>query len=96
MDQTIILLTPFVISALTGIAKKLPPVQALTDSAQTPVVRTIAAVIAVLYVVLSFWFTGSFDGATFGTAITILGASFLAWLTSLGFVHGFGLVGKSS
>lgn len=96
MDSIIILITPFVISAVTGLVKMLPPVQSLSDMAQTPAIRAIAAILSLLYVVLTFWFTGSFDNATFGTALVVLGATFMAWLSSLGFVHAFGLVGKKS
>lgn len=96
MDSFIIVLTPFIISAVTGAIKMLPPIQSLTDSAQTPVIRAIAALVSILYVVLTFWLTGSFDSTTFSTALVVVGASFMAWLSSLGFVHGFGLVGAKS
>lgn len=96
MDSFIVLATPFVISAVTGLVKKLPAYSSLTDSATTVAVRTTAAVLALVYVLLAFWATGSFDQTTFGTALTVLGATFIAWLSSLGFVHGFNLVGSKS
>lgn len=85
----IIAASPFITSALTGLIKKLPLFSSLSDSARTPLVRALAALIAVVYILVGFWMTGQLDQNLFGAAVQTFVFALLAWLSSLGIFHAF-------
>ncbi len=89
MASLLLALSPFIVSAVTGWLKSLPPFTSLMDAARTPAVRVLAAVLAVVYVLLGAWMTGNVDGAVLSTSLTGLEAALLAWLGSLGLFHAF-------
>lgn len=89
MNQIVLLFAPAVVSFLTQWIKKLPLFTNLSDPAQTPAIRILAAVIAVAYVVLGAWMTGIVDSGILSMAVQTLGYSVVAWLGSLGIFHAF-------
>lgn len=87
MTALIIGLSPFVVSALTGLFKQLKTFTYLSDAARTPAVRLLAAAISLVYVFLGFWVSGVLDPSALGVAVQTLLFALLAWLGSLGVFH---------
>lgn len=89
MSALIIALSPAITSALTGWIKTWRPFAALTDQARTPVIRLLGAFIALVYVVLGMWVTGSITPDAAADAVNAVIFALLAWLGSLGIFHAF-------
>lgn len=82
-------ITPFLVNAITGIIKSLPTFSDLIVS-RKPVVRTIAAVVSLVYVSLGLWLEpGSVSDDAITTATGTVGLAFVTWLSSLGSYHAF-------
>lgn len=89
MSALIILLSPAITSALTGLIKLLPPFAKLTDQARTPIIRVLGAFIALAYVVAGMYITGSVSPDALANAVNAVIFAALAWLGSLGIFHAF-------
>lgn len=89
MSALIVALSPFITSALTGWIKGWAPFATLTDAARTPVIRFLAAFIALVYVVAGMWVTGSFSADALTNAVNAVIFALLAFLGSLGVFHAF-------
>lgn len=83
------MIAPVIVTFLTQWIKKLPLFTNLSDSAQTPAIRTLAAVIAIVYVIFGAWVSGNIDSNVLLLAVQTLGYSGVAWLGSLGVFHAF-------
>lgn len=89
MSALIIALSPAIVSALTGWIKGWTPFSSLTSAARTPVVRVLAALVALVYVILGMYVTGSIMPDVLGNALNVFIFALLAWLGSLGIFHAF-------
>lgn len=89
MSALIIALSPAITSALVGWIKTWRPFTSLTDNARTPVIRLLGAFVALVYIVLGMWVTGSITPDLLADAINTLIFAGLAWLGSLGIFHAF-------
>lgn len=89
MIALLLAFSPFITSALTGLVKGLPPFASLSYSSRPTIVRLIAALIAVGYMLLSFYVTGNLDSTAFGIAVQTALFALLTWLGSLGVFHAF-------
>lgn len=82
--------TPFIISGLIQLIKKLPAFDSLSDAARTPAIRLLGALVSLAYVVFTLWVSpASLDANALGASVQLAGLTFFAWLTSLGLFHGF-------
>lgn len=83
----VLLFSPAITSALTGLFKMLPAFSNLSDSSRTTRVRLLGAVIALVYMFAGFWVSGTLDPTALGAAVQTVLFALLAWLGSLGIFH---------
>lgn len=89
MSALIISLSPFITSALTGWLKGLPPFAGLSDNARPTVIRLLAALVSLVYVVAGMYITGNMSADVLANALNAFIFAMLAWLGSLGIFHAF-------
>jgi hypothetical protein len=89
MESLLLMLSPFVVTALTGLIKSLPAFSNLADQARTPAVRVVAAGVTLLYVALGAWITGNVDSAALSTGVGGMETAVVVWVGSLGVFHAF-------
>ncbi|MDQ0316392.1 hypothetical protein J2S73_002849 [Amorphus orientalis] len=81
--------SPAIISFITGRLKKLPAISEMRGS-RRPLIRALAAGVSLVYICLTYWVGGGeFDDGLFITTLNTLAVSIIAWLSSLGWYHGF-------
>lgn len=85
----VIAASPFITSTLTGLMKRIPAFTSLSDQARTPLVRLLAAFVAVVYVMLGMYVTGSITPDVLSNVVNAFVLALLAWLGSLGIFHAF-------
>lgn len=89
METLIVALSPFITNALTGWMKSWSPFSGLTDEARKPVVRFLAAVLSLAYVMGGAWVTGNVEGSMLSVSFQGVVVAFVAWLGSIGSYSAF-------
>lgn len=83
----IAVIVPSIVSILTGLLKRLPRYAQLSDSARTPAIRFLAAIIALAAVLIGEYMAGSFDTNILYASIQTVLLTAVTWFASLGIFH---------
>lgn len=80
-------ITPFLVSGITQLVKQLPSFAEMR-LARRPVIRVLAGVISLLYIMFTMWMNPEMtQGGALTDTLTALGLSVGAWLSSVGAYH---------
>lgn len=85
----VLALSPVLVSKITGLLKALPRFAEAKES-RKPLVRSLVAVVSVVYVVLTAWVTGAeIDATQLNELVMTAVTAFIMWLSTLGWYHAF-------